>query len=224
MRVVFLIKKGIVVLLVLILIIGILTPLVQAATLEFSPSDGTFSDSFDVDIKVDTDGEDTKSTDAVIEFDNTMLSVDSVSYGSIYPTVLHTEQNSKLFISGMVDDAATVVNDSGVLATISFNILTTGTASLSFECVDGRTDDSNVAKDDNDATDILVCSSLNSASYTVSGSGTAPTSEPSDPDITTVEDPVDSIPATGLASFVQFLPRMFIGLIFIIAGLIPLLI
>jgi len=50
MKGVYLVKKNIIVLLGFILIIGVFTPLVHAATLEFSPSDGTFSDSFDIEI------------------------------------------------------------------------------------------------------------------------------------------------------------------------------
>jgi len=218
-----------------------------AATLEFSPATGshTTGTAFNVEIKVNTGGQDTTSTDAVIVFDNQLLSVDNVTYGSFYSTVLHSEQNSKLYISGMVDSAGTVKNGTGTLATVSFKGLTAGTAALSFECEAGRTDDSNVSKNDVDSTDILDCAALTDASYTLTGSTIAsPTPDPADTgtdgntDLPTTSGTgtdttapgatgavgTTTIPNTGFADFLQLAPKLVMGVLFIIAGLIPLLI
>jgi len=211
---------------------------VSAATLEFSPATGSYStnENFNVEIKVDTSSQDTQSTDAVIEFDTTLLSVENVTYGSFYPTVLHSEQNGKLYISGVVNDAASVKNGAGTLATVSFKGLTAGTATLSFVCTTGRTDDSNVSKNDLDATDLLVCSSLVEGSYTLSGStvstptptSTTDTGTGTDTGTTTGTEYLDgsgsTIPATGFTDIIALLPKMLMGLIFIAIGLIPLLI
>ncbi|OGK64974.1 hypothetical protein A2313_02855 [Candidatus Roizmanbacteria bacterium RIFOXYB2_FULL_41_10] len=211
---------------------------VSAATLEFSPATGSYStnENFNVEIKVDTSSQDTQSTDAVIEFDTTLLSVENVTYGSFYPTVLHSEQNGKLYISGVVNDAASVKNGAGTLATVSFKGLTAGTATLSFVCTTGRTDDSNVSKNDLDATDLLVCSSLVEGSYTLSGStvstptptSTTNTGTGTDTGTTTGTEYLDgsgsTIPATGFTDIIALLPKMLMGLIFIAIGLIPLLI
>ena len=211
---------------------------VSAATLEFSPATGSYStnENFNVEIKVDTSSQDTQSTDAVIEFDTTLLSVENVTHGSFYPTVLHSEQNGKLYISGVVNDAASVKNGAGTLATVSFKGLTAGTATLSFVCTTGRTDDSNVSKNDLDATDLLVCSSLVEGSYTLSGStvstptptSTTNTGTGTDTGTTTGTEYLDgsgsTIPATGFTDIIALLPKMLMGLIFIAIGLIPLLI
>jgi len=220
----------------------------SAATLEFSPATGshTTGTAFNVEIKVDTKGQDTTSTDAVIVFNNQLLSVDNVTYGQFYSTVLHSEQNSKLYISGMVDSAGTVKNGTGTLATVSFKGLTAGTAALSFECEAGRTDDSNVSKNDVDSTDILDCAALTDASYTLSGSTVAsPTPDPADGGTDGTGLPTTdgtgtgtdttapgatgavgttTIPNTGFADFLQLAPKLIMGLLFIVAGLIPLLI
>lgn len=218
-----------------------------AATLQFSPASGSHStgQSFDVEIKVDTGSQDTTSTDAVIIFDNKLLSVSNVTYGQFYSTVLHSEQNSKLYISGMVDSAGTVKNGTGTLATVSFKGLTAGSATLTFECEAGRTDESNVSKNDVDSTDILDCTALTKATYTLSGDAVAtptPATTNNDTADTTADLPTTSgtgtsgttggtgaigattIPNTGFADFFQLAPKLFMGVLFIIAGLIPLLI
>lgn len=200
----------------------------QAATLEFSPTSGTYAadQAFDVIVTVNTDSEDTKGADAVINFDNTVLAVENVTYGDFYPTVLHSEQNSKLYISGMTETGE-VKNGEGTLATISFKGLTGGTATLSFECQDGRTDDSNVPKNDLDGTDLIDCTALQTATFTITGgSGTVSddtdnTGGPSDTGDTT--DNTGGIPETGIMDYVRLLPRVLVGLGLIVIGLIPLL-
>ena len=210
--------------------------LASAATLEFSPATGSYTTNqvFNVEIKVNTNNQDTQSTDAVIEFDTTLLSVEDVTYGAFYPTVLHSEQNGKLYISGVVNDATSVKNGTGTLATVSFKGLQAGTATVGFVCETGRTDDSNVSKNDLDATDLLVCTSLVDGSYTLSGSAvntptpTTGTGTDTGTGTTTGTDYLggtgSTIPATGFIDVVSLLPKLLMGLVFIAIGLIPLLI
>jgi hypothetical protein len=219
------------------------TPSAQAASLEFSPNSGSFDPEvvFEVKINVNTDGEDTQSADAVINFNKSLLSVDKVTYGSFYPTVLHSEQDNKLFISGVVDSAEEVKNGSGTLATISFKGISSGTAAVSFECETGRTDDSNISKNDVNATDILVCSSPIEASFIISGDLTATpeatTDTQEDYDSTTdttylqagavggVDDATTTtIPETGFLDFLSLAPKILMGLLFVAIGLVPLVI
>lgn len=209
---------------------------VEAATLQFSPASGTFTTgtAMPVQIKVDTLSVDTTSTDAVIKFDSTLLSVDSVSYGSFYPTVLHSQQTDKLFVSGMVSNPGSVINGSGVLATVNFIPLTAGTTIVSFDCTTGQTNDSNVTKNDTNATDILDCSVLVNASYTIQGTsvatptptpGVATTSTPTPTTGPTTPTPViTQIPDAGLLDIVSLFPRLMMGLVFLIIGLVPLMI
>jgi len=210
--------------------------------MQFNPATGSHAtnSTFDVEIIVDTENVDTRSADAVINFDNTVLSVDSVAYGTFYPTVLHTEQNNKIYISGVNADAA--IKGKGTLATITFKALTAGTASLSFACTAGRTDDSNVGKNDLDATDILTCSALQSASYTLTGTSVNPTAVPTAATGTsgtgttgtgsttttgtgsTTQPLPDRIADTGSLDFLPLLPKLLMGVFFLGLGLIPILI
>ena len=213
----------------------VIAPLTSAATLEFSPATGSYSTNspFNVEIKVDTQNQDTQSTDAVIEFDTSFLSVDNVTYGSFYPTVLHTVQDGKLYISGVVNDASSVENGTGTLATVSFKGLKAGTATLKFLCETGRTDDSNVSKNDTDATDLLVCTSLVDASYTLSGAtvnpdgitdGTDGTYDGTDTSHLGSTTTDGTIPETGFMDIFKIMPKILMGLVFIAIGLIPLII
>lgn len=213
----------------------------QAATMQFSPTSGTYTTgtTFPVQIKVDTQSVDTTSADAVIKFDGTLLSVDSVSYGSFYPTVLHSQQTEKLFVSGMVSNPGSVINGNGVLATVNFKPLTAGTATISFDCTTGQTNDSNVTKNDTNATDVLDCTTLASATYTLTGSSLnsptpttglditsspTPTGPTATPGATTPTPVVTQIPSAGFLDIVPLLPKLMMGLVFLIIGLVPLMI
>ncbi len=216
-------------------------PKAQAAVIEFSPTSGSFAvnSKFDVQINVNTEEVDTTSTDAVINFDSSLLSVDSVSYGSFYETVLHSQESGKLFISGMVSNPGQIVNGTGTLATVSFKALTSGTATLSFACTAGKTDDSNVTKNDLDSTDVIDCSKLQSASFILSGSSSGDST--TTPSATLSPSPTNSlsfsssdtdgavgtineIPRAGVFDFLSLAPKILMGVLFVIIGLIPLFI
>lgn len=218
-------------------ILFLAVPKAHAATIQFLPTTGTFSvdSKFDVQINVDTEAVDTTSTDAVINFDNSLLSVDSVSYGSFYSTVLHSQESGKLFISGMVSSPEQTVNGTGTLATVSFKVLTSGTAELSFACTDGKTDDSNVTKNDLDSTDVIDCNRLQAATFTLSGSSSGgPTATPSatsslsqtnsTSDTSNLNGTISEIPRAGVFDFLSLAPKILMGLLFVVIGFIPLFI
>jgi len=211
---------------ILLLIIGFVwVKTTNAATLQFSPASGSYAadQAFDVTIVVNTDNEDTKSADAVINFDNTVLDVENVTYGDFYSSVLHSEQNGKLYISGLTETAE-VKNGEGNLATVSFKGLTGGTTTLSFECQDGRTDDSNIAKNVLDQTDLIDCTALQTATFTITGSsGDDPTDLSPTPITNGGNTGGNGIPETGVMDYVRLLPRLLVGVGLIAIGLIPLL-
>ena len=215
----------------------LLTKPSYAATLEFSPQTGTYTTgaNFNIDIKVDTDGEDTRSADATINFDTTFLDVESVSYGSFYPTVLHSEQNGVLSIAGYAASPE-IKNGTGILATITFKGLKAGATKLSFECETGRTDESKVTTIETSSRDLIICSALTEGSYTLTGEtidrtpSQSPTSTAKTNTTTDTSDPIDytgtadTIPATGFLDFTPLLPKLLMGILFVAIGLVPLLI
>ncbi len=198
---------------------------VYAATIEFVPVTGAYAvnSTFAIQVNVNTGGQDTTSTDAVILFNNTLLSVDTVSYGSFYGTVIHTESNGSLAISGMVSSSGTVVNGTGTLATVTFKALTSGTANLTLNCTAGRTNDSNVSDNSVSPADILDCAALKVGVYTLGAGGatSAPTTAPGVPTPTAA---AAAIPQAGSFDFLSIAPKIIMGILFVVVGVIPLLI
>lgn len=222
---------------VLFLIVGTVSAQnVSAATMEFNPASGAYNadETFTVKVLVDTQSQNTTSADAVIQFDSSLLSVDSVTNGTFYPTVLHSENSGTLVVSGIVNTVDAVVSGKGELATITFKALTSGTAQVKFDCTQGQLNDSNVSKaatNNESEIDILTCSSLVGASYTISGSGSGNTPTPTENGSATATPNANgvvtatptSIPNTGAFDMLALFPQLMLATLFILIGAIPLL-
>lgn len=209
---------------------------VFAGTMELNPATGTYAKdaTFTIKVLVDTQSVNTTSADAVIQFDSALLAVDSVSDGTFYPTVLHSDNNGTLVISGIVNTVDAVVSGKGELATITFKALTAGTASVKFDCTQGQLNDSNISKSETSSEsdiDILTCSSLTAGSYTITTEGSASTPTPTGTGTTTATPTIagvvtvtpTSIPNTGSLNMVELIPQLLMAGLFILIGTIPLL-
>ena len=210
---------------------------VSAGTMEFNPATGTYAKdaTFTIKVIIDTQSVNTTSADAVIQFDSALLAVDNVSDGTFYPTVLHSDNNGTLVISGIVNTVDAVVSGKGELATITFKALIAGTASLKFDCTQGQLNDSNISKSETSSEsdiDILTCSSLVAGSYTITTDGSASTPTPTGTGGTTTATPTvagavtatpTSIPNTGSLNVAGLIPQLLMAGLFILIGAIPLL-
>ena len=131
----------------------------------------------------------TKS-DAIIEYDQNLLEVVSVSEGLFFPTVTSTTATlGKIKIYGIADTGAPKTG-TGVLATITFKGKSTGTALVSFTCQSGLTTDSNINEG---SVDVIVCSANGSGSYVISSSSTSSATQSSLPETT-----ASALPQTGV--------------------------
>jgi len=142
--------------------------LVKAASFSFDKNSYSVSvgQTVQVQINIDTGGEEVNGADFYLNYDSDFLSIESVSAGSFFTTVNHdTSTPGKVYVVGFVDDPASPKTGSGILATITFKGLKDGTLDLTFDC-----DNSKIAKNDVNATNILQCSSDNKATLVV-GSG-----------------------------------------------------
>jgi len=141
---------------------------VEAATFSFDKSSYSVgvAQTFQIQVNIDTGGEQVNGADAYINYDSSFLSVEDVSAGSFFPTVTNdTATAGKVYIAGLVDDPASPKTGSGTLATITFKGLKDGTVNLTFDC-----NNSKIVKGDTNATNILQCSSDYKAVISV-GSG-----------------------------------------------------
>jgi len=155
-----------------------LTSFVQAQTvsphLSLTPATGSevLGDSFEVSVNVDTGGKSIGSVDAIIEYDQNLLEVVSISEGLFFPTVTSTTATpGTIKIYGIADTGAPKTG-TGILATITFEGDDEGTALVSFTCQSGSTADSNINEG---SVDVIVCSANGSGSYTISSSSLSAT-------------------------------------------------
>lgn len=139
---------------------------------------------FSVDLKVDTQGEAVTSADALLNFDSSILSVTSVTPGTFFPQNFEPVISaSQVYIAGSVEKVTQNRTGTGLLSTINFKAIGSGVTPLSFECIPGKTFDSNINKDTTEPTDnldIINCTQLVDGSYTISGNvtSTQPTPTP----------------------------------------------
>jgi hypothetical protein len=152
-----------------------------AATLQFDPTTvNTQADqTFEVKINVDAGSDQITSIDAYVLYDSNVLELSSVNDGTFFNTVSKDiSQSGKAYIAGMVDDPATSKTGSGTLATIVFRAKSNGSATLTFNCTQGLTTDSNITKNDLNATDLIQCDANGKSVITVGTGSSSRTSQP----------------------------------------------
>ena len=162
----------------LITFLSLMPFVVSAATLSLSPSSQTVSvgDTFNVTVNLDTQGASIDGVDLrYISYDSSLLQVLQVTPGSLMPTTLVNSINSSLgrLTFSQITAGGSTYSGSGVLATINFKALSTGTANATISYTSGNTTDSNVASA---GTDIL--SAVVNGVYTIN-SGSTSTPPPS---------------------------------------------
>lgn len=166
----------------LFFLINIFTSNVIAAEphLEFSPASGSLSDSgTEIDIVIDTGGEEVKSAKAVINFDSSKLEVSSVADGDFFENLTNNIYNNQVIINANLEGVALESKTGrGTLAILTVKPLaSSGEATLVFDCVQGDSTDSGI--NDPTPTDIIECSSNINASYSLSGTSSSPSPSPS---------------------------------------------
>lgn len=178
----------------------------QAATLSLDPATQSIptGDTFDVLLQIDTEGESTTSTDAVMTFDSSILSVVSIEEGNhgsspFFPDLFQNISPGEIYIGASVIESIDTRSGTGTVATITFKGVSPGVSDVIFDCTPGKTSDTNISKSDKNATDIVVCTALTNGRYTV-GSGTigTPTPTPVVPAVFT-PTPTATMPPSGTA-------------------------
>ncbi len=183
----------------------LVTPLacgVHAATLQFDPASesGAIGDTFDLAIKVNTGSDEILAVDAQIRYDKNILEVVSCADAEpVWLTVARKDYATpgQIYIPGIVQDPGHPVTGTGELATCTFKVKANGTTNVTFACTAGETaSDSNVAKNNPDATDVIQCSDNGVAVITAgTGVGGILTPTPVDSDSSTT---ATTLPRTGI--------------------------
>lgn len=144
-----------------------------AAKMSFEPSSANkdLNEKFTVTIKADSGGVVTGSFDGVGTYDSSRLKLVSIDQSSditaddrdcnITPIKGDGTFNFSCNTNSVVDNKAF----SGNVVVLSFEAKATGTAKVSFTCIDGSTADTNIF--DKDLNELIVCSGNGSGSYVI---------------------------------------------------------
>ena len=168
---------------ILFIILPIFIGTVNAASLKFDKTtvSTTNGGTFQIAVTIDPGSDALSSVDAYVTFDAAYLKATAVTAGSLFPTVSNDISTSgKVYIAGLVNDPASSISTAGTLATITFQALKDGTATLSFDC-----NTSKIIKNDINASNVISCSSNGTSAVTIgsgggssSGGSTQPTTVP----------------------------------------------
>ena len=161
---------------------------IEAASLKFDKSTISVASggTFQIAVNVDPASDSITGTDIYVSHDSTLLKATAVSAGSLFPTVINDiSTTGKVYIAGMVNDPASPISTSGTVATITFQALKDGTATLSFDC-----NTSKIIKDDINSSNVISCSTNGTSVVTIGsgGGGTTPTSAA----------PISELPESGV--------------------------
>lgn len=162
--------------LIVLLIVPVVFGKVAAATLKFDKTTYTVAvnGTFQVQVMVDPGSDQLNSVDAYILYDSNVLKVQSVANGTLFPNVNpDTSTAGTVYIAAYVSDPASSISTGGTIATITFQGLTNGTATLTFDCTSSK-----IVKDDVNATNVMQCAQNGQATVTVGSGGATATSAP----------------------------------------------
>ncbi len=138
----------------------------------------TVGNDFDVKVLINTAGKQTLGGDAIVVFDNNILSIKSAQKGTFFEVFQdHTigGTTNKYLLSAWQTTEVNPVSTSAdsLFGTVTFTAKTAGNATLSFDCTSGSTD-SNIW--DTTQADILKCADVKPLTFTIGGPG--PTATP----------------------------------------------
>lgn len=133
---------------------------------------------FDVKVLINTAGKQSLGGDAIIIYDNNMLSINSATKGTFFEVFQDHAiggTSNKYLLSAWQSTEVNPVSTSAdtLYGTVTFTAKAPGNATLSFDCTSGTTD-SNIW--DTNQTDIIQCSGVQSLALNIGGPG--PTSTP----------------------------------------------
>jgi len=192
-----------------------------------SPTSGNYSGDFNLEIRIDTGSQAAGGADILLEFPKNLLSAQKVIKGTVFSEVFSSIKNDegRLLISAYfpyTESEKSYTGTNGLIATISFKPLSSGTASVNFVCNPNSTNESNIVEKIN-SKDIIVCSANINGSYNLTVAGNnenqstpTPTSTPTS--LYSPSSPTPTIPVTG--SIFQTGSLLGLGIFILLTGLV----
>ena len=184
---------------------------VSAAYLKFDKTSLSVSkdQTFSVDTIVDAGTDQIVSTDIYVKFDPDVLSVEKITDGTFFDTVVSNKGSDNIYIAGMLNDIGNSKTGSGTVASITFKALKDTATTLSFICDPSLTKTSKIIKKEG-VTNIIECSKNESLKINSSSSESS-----SNPSPTPGNTSSGSLPKTGtLGNIIKIaLPGLFLLII-----------
>lgn len=141
-------------------------PSAHAAFFSFNTNNTTaaINQQFELNIHLDTEGQNTNGADFVGNFDKDLFRIDSVRFGSIYQHTFQQINNDtgSVALSSAASDASGGFNGANTLATLTITALKSGNADFSITC-----DPSSVWQKNGNGQDLLNCDKHQSLTVTV---------------------------------------------------------
>ncbi len=183
---------------------------VSAASLQFDPTTKsvTKGETFTIKLDIDAGTNEILATDIKGSYDKTLLDLVSIVNGTYFSTAgkIETETDGAFYYAGIVDDPGDFKTGTGTVAIATFKALSDGTATISYICTPGETgEDSNIANNDFDATDVINCAENGTSRITIGtggggGGGATSTPAPTNSAGSATNTPaptITSLPETG---------------------------
>lgn len=155
---------------------------VEAAVLKLDPSAVSVASgqTISLNINIETGEDKVVASDIYLLYDTNLLDFQSVTKGNFFNNITqNTSVPGKLYINATIADALQAKSGTGTVAAVNFSTKNSGSSTLSFECQQGSNADSNIVKNDQNATDVIVCAANGSATVQITSSqGLTPTPTP----------------------------------------------
>jgi LPXTG-motif cell wall-anchored protein len=169
---------------------------VSAASLQFDKAtySAAVGSTITVGVLINPGTDPVSSSDVHITYDAAVIQPISVTPGTYFPSVTNTIASGNVSIYGTVNDAASSKTGNGTIATVTFNVLSSGTTTLKYFCDTSSAVTSSVIKyepSNINAPNVIVCSQNGTATVT-GGSGSSGGSNP-----LATPTPPTSLPSTG---------------------------
>jgi len=204
-----------------------------------SPTSGNYSQNFEIEIRINTGGQAAGTADVLLLFPENLLKAERVTKGTAFSEVFSLIKNDegKLILGAYFsqNEAGNSYNgNNGLIATVTFSPLGTGTANINFFCSQNSTADSNIVEKSS-TRDIIVCSANINGSYVINGGTSLPTptltltptpsftSEPTEVTPTptsesSISSPTPTLPVTG--GVLQTFSFLGVGILILLTGLV----
>lgn len=150
-----------------------------ASSLRFSPASAstTVNSQFNVDITIDVESNLVKGADAVVDFNQNLIEVISVTGGGFFPDFYHALDvaNGRIELHGLMTNQFDTKTGNGTYARLTLKSIGSTSSNISLVC-SGNGNDTFILNDS--YTNILNCAQVNQFSLTVSSTANTPTYTP----------------------------------------------